>query len=178
MLGSAVAMVLIWNMSARLHDQTAAIHLVLVTAVVLLIGVSPALISAALALSLHTLIGDDIYWSAFAVNYVFGILPVVLVSTTVLRIVSHIRQKNPFAYMLGAGFAGAIAASLVTTLCLYLLLTWSGDSELAAMASSYLPWMLLTSFPEGFINGMIASGFAVFCPHLLRSFDEERYLGK
>ena len=163
---------------ARLHDQQFGIHLFMITAVVMLIGVSPTLMAAAIALILHTLIGAQITWTAFAINYVFGVLPPVLISALALKLVSELPQKNLFAYMLGVGFVGAIAARLVTSLLVYGLLSVSGNSALINMADNYLPWMLLISFPEGFVNGTIASSSAVFCPHWVRSFDEERYLGK
>ncbi len=37
---------------------------------------------------------------------------------------------------------------------------------------------MLILFPEGFINGAVVSALAVFAPELLRSYDDERYLGR
>ncbi|MCV6605417.1 MAG: hypothetical protein OIF34_08930 [Porticoccaceae bacterium] len=59
----------------------------------------------------------------------------------------------------------------------YGLMIISGDATLVKIADTYLPWILLITFPEGFINGIIASGVTVYLPHWVRSFDEERYLG-
>ncbi|MDM3870769.1 energy-coupling factor ABC transporter permease [Porticoccus sp. W117] len=176
-LGSAVAMALIWMLAAQLGDHPFGIHLFAVTVVVMLIGVSPTLIASGLALVLYTLVNRDVQWIAFAVNYSLGILPPILVSAACLKIVSRLPQKNLFAYMLGVGFAGAIVARLITTFLLYGLMLLSGEAVLLKIADTYLPWMLLITFPEGFINGTIASGVTVYLPHWVRSFDEERYLG-
>ncbi|UTW44638.1 energy-coupling factor ABC transporter permease [bacterium SCSIO 12696] len=176
-LGSVIALVLIWKLAARLQDYDFGIHLFAVTAVVMLVGVSPALIISALALVLYTLIEPAIGWSTYAVNFSLGLLPPILASGACLKIVSRLPQKNLFAYMLGVGFAGAIAARLITTLLVYGLMVVSNEPALVKIADTYLPWMLLITFPEGFINGMIISGVTVYCPHWVRSFDEERYLG-
>ena len=176
-LGSTVALALIWLLAARLHNQDFGIHLFAVTAVMMVIGVSPTLIVSALALVLYTAINTEVGWATFAVNFTLGLLPPILVSAACLKIVSKLPQKNLFAYMLGVGFAGAIVARLLTTALVYGLMTISGEPALQKTADTYLPWMLLIAFPEGFINGMIISGVTVYCPHWVRSFDEERYLG-
>lgn len=177
-LGSAIALLLTWKIAANLKGLDFELHLFGITAVVMLIGSSPALIAGALALVLQTLISPTIGWTAFAVNFVIGILLPVVISAACLGLIARLPQKNLFAYMLGAGFAGAIATRLVTTLLIYLLWHNSGDISLADTADAYLPWMLLISFPEGFVNGMVITAITVYLPHWMRSFDEQRYMGK
>lgn len=175
-LGSTIVLFLVWNMAANLQGHFFQLHLFAVTVVVMVIGVSPTLLSAALALLLKHLLVAEIGWSAFAVNYVLGLMLPILFSAAVIKAIGSLPQKNLFAYMLGCGFIGAIVARLLTSAVVYYLLIFSGNSQLNLMAGEYLPWMLIIAFPEGFINGTIISCITVFYPHWVRSFDEHRYL--
>ena len=176
LLGSTICLFLIWKLAAGLQGHYFELHLFAVTAVVMLIGVSPALISSALALVLLHLLNNDLGWSAYGVNFVLGLLVPILVTAVCMNIIGRLPQRNPFAFMLGCGFVGAILARLISGVLVYLLLLFSGVPELMLMADEYFPYMLLIAFPEGFVNGTLISCITVFYPHWVRSFDERRYL--
>ena len=177
-LGSGIFLLVVWNLSAGLENHGFEIHLYGVTAVVMLIGASPALLAAAFALAVNTVLHADQKWSAYAVNFVLGSLLPVVFSAAALSLVRRIPQKNLFAYLLGGGFFGAIAARLLSTLTIYALFLGFGSAASILLIESHLPWMLLVAFPEGFINGMLVSTITVYYPGWVRSFDEQRYLGK
>jgi uncharacterized membrane protein len=44
------------------------------------------------------------------------------------------------------------------------------------IASEYLPFLPLYLFPEGFLNGMLATVFIGLRPQWLKTFDEQSYL--
>ena len=46
------------------------------------------------------------------------------------------------------------------------------------IVQSYLPFLPLFLFPEGFLNGMLITVFIGIRPHWLKTFDEESYLNR
>lgn len=177
-LGSSMFFLGLWNLGAGLDSQGFEIHLFGVTAVVILIGVSPALLAVALALLLDTVVDAEPQWSNFAANFVLGSLLPVLFSAAALGLVRLLPQNNLFAFTLGGGFFGAIAARLLSTLTIFVLFATFGTAASFTTIQSHLPWMLLVAFPEGFVNGMLVSTVTIYYPAWVRSFDEQRYLGK
>lgn len=173
--GSALALLLLWSMGASLKDSHFELHLYGITAVLMLLGTSPALLAGALALLLFSLSGQA-GWAALGINYALGIVLPLLISLWVLALIQRLPQRNMFAFMLGGGFIGAIIARLASSGIICGLFYLSGDTTLQAVADTYLPWMLLIAFPEGFVNGLVISALAVFKPHWVRSLDEDRYI--
>jgi uncharacterized membrane protein len=79
--------------------------------------------------------------------------------------------------MLGGGFCGGILSMLAMAVG-SLLVFWlidAGDWLQAALEN----WALisLVLFPEGFINGMLITTLTVFYPQLVKTFDDNHYLG-
>jgi uncharacterized membrane protein len=177
-LGSGIFLLILWNLGAGLMNHGFEIHLFGITAVVMLIGESPAILAAAFALAINTVIDTDQTWSAYAGNFVLGSLLPVVFSAAALGTVRRIPQRNLFIYLLGGGFFGAIAVRLLSTLTIYALFLGFGSTTSVLVIESHLPWLLLITFPEGFINGLLVSTITVYYPSWVRSFDAHRYLGK
>jgi uncharacterized membrane protein len=91
--------------------------------------------------------------------------------------VRRLRSNNLFLYLLGVGFGGGILAMLATVLVALGMLLLCDQHAWVNGALQNWPLILLVLFPEGFINGMLVTTLTVFYPHLVKTFDEQHYLG-
>lgn len=166
-LGAAIAVLpLLWSMSPDLAGGEQ-LHLLGMTTVTLMVGWQLA-VFAGVAAGLILLLVGSWGFEGLAFNLLLTVVVPVGVTTVVLSAANRLRRTNLFVYMLGVGFVGSMAA-LGASL-------WLGSAMLGTDLDHALVMLLV--FPEGFINGAVISAFAVFAPELLRSYDDERYLGK
>ena len=166
-LGVSVAILpLLWSMSPPLPGGVH-LHLLGMTTVTLVFGWQLALLAGLLAGGVLVFVGN---WAlpAWPLNYLLTVAVPVLVSAAILGAANRLRRTNLFVYMLGVGFFGSMVAMGATLALGNGLLDTGLDHALV---------MLLT-FPEGFVNGAIISALTVFYPELMRTYDDERYLGK
>jgi uncharacterized membrane protein len=166
-LGVALATLpLLWSMSPPLPGGVH-LHLLGMTTVTLVFGWQLALLTGLLAGLVLVFVGN---WAlpALPVNYLLTTAVPVLVSAAILGAANRLRRTNLFVYMLGIGFFGSIAAIGVTLALGNWLLDLGLDHAL----------VFLLTFPEGFVNGALISALTVFYPDLVRTYDDERYLGK
>ncbi len=166
-LGVSIAVLpLLWSMSPPLPGGVH-LHLLGMTTVTLVFGWQLALLAGLLAALVLLFVGN---WAlpALPLNYLLTVAVPVLVSALVLAAADKLPRTNLFVYMLGVGFFGSMAA-IGATLAL--------GSRLLDTGLDHALVMLLT-FPEGFVNGMVVSALTVFYPDLVRTYDDERYLGK
>jgi len=174
--GTALAMAILWTVGASLQGEGIRLHLLGVTVAVMLLGSGLTLVAGALSMLLYSLVTLSA-WSMLPVNYTVLIALPTLISHGWLKLIARIPLNNLFLYMLGGGFVGGIITRLGLALAFYTLGAAADPaSPLAIAADKYLPWLLLLAFPEGFINGMVASALTVFFPHWMRSLDERRYI--
>jgi len=165
--GVAIAVLpILWSMGAPLPGNIQ-LHLLGMTTVTLVFGWQLALLAGLLASLVLALVGN---WQlpALPVNYLLTVAVPVLVSATVLGAANRLRRTNLFVYMLGVGFFGSMAA---------IGLTFALGNRLLATGLDHALVLLLT-FPEGFVNGAVISALTVFYPDIVRSYDDERYLGR
>ena len=153
------------------------IHPLLVTATVLIIGWSLTLLTASASLILTAALGQS-DWAAFPINALFTFVIPATISWVILNLITSLRFKNLFIYMLGAGFAGAAVAVAATSLFAMLLFSLLESPLLPELEISSLPLILLIMFPEAFINGTLVTAMTVFFPDLVKTFDDHHYLDK
>ena len=166
-LGVSIATLpLLWSMSPPLPGGVH-LHLLGMTTVTLIFGWQLALIAGLLAGGVLVFVGN---WAlpTLPVNYLFTVAVPALVSAAILAAANRLQRTNLFVYMLGVGFFGSMAA-MGATLAL--------GNRLLDLGLDH-PLVMLLTFPEGFVNGAIISALTVFYPDLVRTYDDERYLGK
>ena len=166
-LGAAIAVLpLLWSMSPELSGGEK-LHLLGMTTVTLMFGWQLAIFAGVVAGLILLLVGS---WSVdgLAFNLMLTVAVPVLVSTAVLYAANRLQRTNLFVYMLGVGFVGSMAALGASM--------WLGSALLGTDLDHAL--VMLMVFPEGFINGAVVSALAVFAPELVRTYDDERYLGR
>lgn len=172
---STLALGLIWNWGPEVMPGVH-VHLLLLLAYTAVFGWSLAIIGGMLASVAHWVYQG---WppGGLPLTLLFQVVVPATLSFGVVSWVLRLRTRNLFFYILGAGFFGAMAVRIVTAVLLggYLaVFEWPLAEALWEHSSVY--WLMVYS--EGFLNGMLLTSITVFKPDLVKTFDDEKYLGK
>lgn len=164
-LVSVLTLMLLWLGGIQV-SQGVIVHLLGLTALVLIFGWELALIAGYLASLLLVLLGFW-PWAVLPMEILLSVLVPVTVTQSILSLADRLPRTNLFVYLLGVGFLGGVFSMLASLLLGSRLLGWELDHPLA----------LLLSFPEGFISGAVVTALTVFYPSIMRTYDDVRYLG-
>jgi uncharacterized membrane protein len=176
LFGGVLACVMLWLMSVRVVEGLW-FHLLGVTTLTLILGWRLAMLAGTVAVVAHTLLLEQAP-AAIAPAWLLTVATPASVTLWLVRALRRLRSRNLFIYMLGAGFGGGLLSVLAVALAALLLLWISGLQSLALGALANWPVICLLMFSEGFINGMLVTTLAVFYPELLRTLDDDYYLGQ
>lgn len=173
-LGFSVLMLAaIWSMRAGVTDGLG-LHFFLITTLHVVFGWQYAIWVVALVQMGLVAFGVESLW-AFGMNAVTsGVIPI-LVTYICWRYIERKQLFNPFAFIFGVGFAGAIISVLASAFFVsvtFLLTKTYSLFEIQYELWAYLP---LIALPEGIINGMLIAGLIVFKPEWVLLFDEKKY---
>ncbi len=172
--GGALGCLLLWLLNINIVDGIV-LHLLGMTTLTLAIGWSLAVIAGSLALLVvRQLLGLEI--AGYPVAWVLTVLVPATVTILLAKMLYRPGLRNPFFYMLGAGFLGGGLVVLADATVAGVLLWGGTESPWSADSAQLWPLLLLMMFSEGFINGLCTSAMAVFFPHWLKTFDEGFYL--
>lgn len=174
LLGGLLALMLLWLLSFQVIADVW-IHLLGVTSLTLIVGWRFAVLGATLVLFGY------LWWlqqslMAAPVAWFFS----VLIPATTTRLLAHLLRmyglKNLFVYMLGAGFGGGLLSVLLAAVLALPTFWLIGQSGWADSALDNWAFVFLLMFPEGFVNGMLVTAFAVFHPDVVKTLDDDYYL--
>ncbi|MEE4172894.1 MAG: energy-coupling factor ABC transporter permease [Xanthomonadales bacterium] len=162
---SLLLLPLVWVGSLEV-TRGASVHLLGITPLVLIFGWQLAVVLGALAAVVLGAFGAWA-WVSLPPQFILSVLVPVAVTQGMLMAADRLPRTNLFVYLLGVGFLGGALSMTV-----YLLLDaswndWSADHAL----------VLLLAFPEGFLAGTIVTALTVFYPQIMRTYDDDRYLG-
>jgi uncharacterized membrane protein len=172
-LGSAVALAVLWHVSARV-DPGVAVHVLGTPLVALLLGWRLALVATALAELALVLTGRSAPGAAPLSWMLSAVLPAT-VSWLVAWGARFRLPRNPFIFIFVCGFFGAGLSLLATWLAVAALLSVIGQPLPSGPGTSLWAFLPLVLFPEAFINGALASMFIVYRPEWVRLYDERFY---
>lgn len=186
---TVLMLALMWLLQIRVMDLLA-FHPLLVTVVTMIFGWSFTLLIGALALVVLeiyqlALRSAFVNWDLALTQFNFETLPVdfclsVVVPATwalcVIGLVNRWRFKNPFTYIWGVGFFGAMISCFLTGLTAMTLFAITGsERELFSIKENFIVFVVMT-FPEGFINGSIATMFTIFWPDIMKTYRDDWFL--
>ncbi len=168
----------IWNMRATLGDGES-LHLLGVSLACLMFGWEFAFIAIQLILLLTVITtpGFDILggWPAFATNALLhGLIPAGF-TYGILRLSQKFLPLNYFVYFFLNTFFATIAGILLITAVVWLLFI-AGIFNSGYSIREFTPVMLILSFPEGMLTGMLITVFVVYKPEWVTTFRDEVYL--
>ena len=189
LFASILFLSLFWLMQVSVQ-ATLAFHPMLMTVVMMVFGWSLALLIGAVALlvlefyqiAFRSLTLDwDVALNqfdlrTFPVDFCLCVVIPVCWAWAVLWLVNRWRFKNPFTYFLGIGFFGAMISCLLIGLGALLLFSITGSElALASTREHFLVFALMT-FPEGFINGALATLLTVLWPDMVKTYRDDWFL--
>jgi len=172
-LGTLVALVMLWMISARPHPLLS-LHLIGMTSATLLLGAPLAIVTGSVAQLVLIFVGLS-EPAAVLPNALIGVTLPALITVGVLRLITRSEVRNPFMFLIGAGFFGGAASMLATWLAGIVLVMIAGQTEAFAQWSPEI--LVLVMFPEGFINGAIVTAIAIYAPHWMKLLDERHFFG-
>lgn len=171
-----VSLVILWAIAFR-PTQGVVLHFLGMTTVTVLLGWSLATLAGALALVALALLGRQ-ELAALPVTWLLTAVAPASAIAGLLWLLERSRVRNLFVFLLGVGFGGGMVAALALVTAGLLALVLAGQGELAGHALDHVALLPLFLFSEGFINGAAVSTLTVYFPHLVRGFNEERFLGE
>lgn len=172
---SSLALAMVWHWGPEVMPGVR-VHLLLLMAYTAVFGWSLAVLGG-------LLIGSA-WWfwhgwnpQGLPLTLLFQVVVPATLSFGVVNRVLRLKTSNLFFYILGAGFFGAMAVRIVTAIVLggYLSIFEPSLAE-ALWEHSSVYWLMI--YAEGFLNGMLLTSITVFKPDLVKTFDDEKYLGK
>ena len=173
--GGAVACLLLWLLNIQLVDGLR-LHFFGMTTLTLVVGWPFAVLGGSLAIMAFSLL-LALPSDAWGLAALFTVILPATLSRLLAWLIFRPDLKNPFVYILGAGFAGgALVAGVLGLLAIPMFLV-TGDGNLLDNALQGWPLIFLIMFSEGFINGMCIAALAVFHPDALKTFDDRFYFG-
>lgn len=146
--------------------QDVRVHLLGITPLVLIFGWELAVVLGLCATLALGLLGQWPMASTPLHAFLAVIVPVA-VTQGLLWAADRLPRTNLFVYLLGVGFMGGTLSMVASLLIDARLQQWHADHAL----------VLLLAFPEGFIAGTIVTALTIFYPSIMRTYDDERYLG-
>jgi uncharacterized membrane protein len=173
-LGYVVLAALLWMIGGGV-GASVRFHLLAAPLGYLLFGPWLALVALSLSAAAVTFMNGD--WASYPTHVLLSAAVPIAMSHAVLRACERWLPPNYFIYIfLGAFLGGALA----------MFVAGAATASLAAIlapttryAGDDLPAMLLMlSFGEGTLTGMLASLMVVYRPTWVGTFDDARYLGR
>lgn len=189
LFASILVLALMWILQIRVMNVLA-FHPLLITVVTMIFGWSFTLFIGVLALVVLeiyqlTLRSAFMNWDVALTQFNFDTLPVdfclsVLVPATwalcVIGLVNRWKFKNPFTYFWGVGFFGAMISCFLMGLAAIALFVLTGsERELHSVKENFIVFVVMT-FPEGFINGSMATMFTIFYPNIMKTYRDDWFL--
>lgn len=172
--GGSVACALLWLLNIRLSADLT-VHLLGMTALTLALGWHFSVVAGAGALVLFYLV-KDLDGASLPLSFLLSVVIPASLSALVARLLYRPRFRNPFFYILGAGFAGGGLVVLLLALIAWWMSMLLGLETWLKWAEEFWPILPLLMFSEGFINGMCVAALAIFYPSWMKTFDERFYL--
>jgi len=188
-LASTLGLSLVWLFGVSVKNAIV-FHPILITVTTMVLGWSLTQIAGLAALILlmvfqtavrSALVGWDLAYSqvhttTLALDFCLNVLVPASWTWCVIAIVNLWQFKNPFTYFLGVGFFGAMLGCLWVDLAALAMCYWAGSTAHWVIIKDHFWVFLLMTFPEGFINGTIATAFTVFLPDLVKTYKESWFV--
>ena len=169
-----VGLSLFWLLKVEIAGMLTLHPLLIMTAVVVF-GWELGVILGAMALLLNGAF-QGVPIQASIMPLAFNIIVPAIVAQAVLAFIARLSFKNLFVFMLGGGFFGAMVTVQAMAASQWLYIAALGPEPLQVIASDHYYLSLLMMFPEGFINGALITLMTVLSPHLVKTYDDHRYL--
>lgn len=169
-----LSLVVLWLVSFH-PEHGISLHLLGISTATLLMGSALAMLAGLLAQLALVWLGQSAI-EAVPVAWLLTAVVPALTTRVLWALLAYFPHRNLFIFLLGMGFLGAMVPVLAVALAGLAVLALGGQGALVENAIDHVIMLPLLMFPEGFVNGAATSVLTVYFPHLVRGFDESRYL--
>jgi len=173
-IASIIALTALWSLRANVLPGLS-LHFLGLAAVTLVIGPYLALISGMLAMMAYAGFGFS-GWQDLGLDYLFMVLVPVAMTYGISRASQSWLPPNFFIYLFIDVFLSAILGSVLVGLLVAGFVIMLGVYDSDTVLRGYVSMLPLQAFPEGVVNGMVMTAFALLVPEWVMSFDDERYI--
>ncbi len=175
LFAGALGCLLLWLMSVRTIEGLW-LHFFGITTLTLVLGLRLALLAGLLTSAAYALMVQGSL-SGMALSWLYSVALPATLTRAVTGFLRRYSPRNLFVYLLGAGFGSGVLTPVVVALAALPLFALIGRGDWVTGALDNWVLVVLVAFPEGFTNGALIATLTVLSPSLLRTFDEEHYLG-
>lgn len=173
-LGCIVTLTLLWSLQAGVKPGLS-LHLLGASVLTLAFGPWLAFLALCLVLAGVTLNGAA-GWEGYAANALLMCGVGSLAAHAVLRFSERCLPRHFFVYIFANGFFGAAISVAAVGSVASLLFALSGTYAADYLLTEYLPYILLLSFSEAWLSGMVLTLFVVYRPDWVATFEDAHYL--
>jgi uncharacterized membrane protein len=163
---------MVWRFGVPLSGGPV-LHMVGLPIFVLMFGRRLAMTGAALSVMIYTLAFDGVWVNVGLNLLLLAILPAYC-GEALMRATERFLPRHMFVYLLGNGFFGAMA--MLSLLNVLSLGVYYATMTTAPIAADILAYMLLLSWGESFLTGLLLTIFTVYRPEWVLTFDDNVYL--
>lgn len=162
----AVSLMVLWSIRTEV-PVAPGLHVLGVTTVTLVLGISPAALVTLLAQVVTSTLSGDL--TGVPSNWIISAAIPIVCTEAWRRLVLKILPPDPFAFIFGTAFFGAAVAAMIA--CLVIMLLGPPAMFGQGAVPSLGAFLLLVGFPEAFINGAIVTLLVVYVPDQLAGYD-------
>jgi len=177
LFASAVVLWLVWQLRTDIPGtEGLEFHLLMATTVTLMFGWAFAFLVICAAQVLVTVQGMAEWGSFAAIVTCNGAVPIAA-TVGVYALSRRYLPRHFFVYIFVCCF-GAGALSMLASRATGMIVLLSGEAHTVfqMQADGYFIMLIVTMFPEAFVNGAIMTMLVVFKPHWVGSFRDRHYL--
>lgn len=168
---SIILLTLLWRMRVNINPDLN-LHLTGLALLTLMFGRPLATLGSGLAVIAYTAEFGGL-WGNLGLNLLLLAVVPPWISERVLRLTQRYLPHHMFVYLFGNGLFGALLVHAVTGL---LALAAHAQLGAATVPGDALPYMLLLSWGEALLVGLLVTVFAVYQPAWLFTFEDAIYL--
>jgi uncharacterized membrane protein len=179
---AVLLLALAWNLRAHLPSAATegwidlSFHFFGSSLLVAMFGLWPALVILFLVslAGIYALTGNAV---EAATHYLFvGILPAI-VASLVIDMIRRFMPKHLFILILGNGYMAAFSGTFVCGMLIYALQQFLGLQSLSTIDPvGWIMALIILSFSEGSMSGMLLAIFLIYRPAWVPTYDESFYL--
>ena len=182
-LGGIVVLGIAWNVKAVLPGMSAEALVGLsfqffgAALLVAMYGLRPAILMLALVTVLVALLSGWTLEAALRQYLVLGLIPA-LVAQGVNHLIQRFLPKHMFIFILGRGYVAGVMSVIIPAIFLFTTHQAFSPKELG-LSNDIVDWvvtLVILSFTEGSLTGMVLAVFVVYKPHWVVCLNDTEYL--
>lgn len=182
-LGGIVALGLAWNVKAVMPGMAAEALVGLsfqffgASLLVAMYGIRPAVVMLAGVTAIVAVASDWALEEALRQYLLLGVLPAIVACITI-SVIAKFLPKHLFIFILGHGYVSGVVSVVIPAIIMFSFhhIFLPSTAGLSMDIVDWLVTLIILSFTEGSLSGMMLAVFVVYKPHWVPQFSDQEYL--